>query len=575
MVFTRSWLSTGIFLVALGALAVAQLPASYPWHGIRLALALLLALASTADMIVTAWRRPGERAAGGEVITSAAFVIAFLAVAAAEHLAVDGEGIAPGASELLLVTRAAILRIPSLSRARRLSGFVTDIVSHPAQTVAVSFLSAILVGAWLLMLPFTASDGSGLPLVDALFTATSAVCVTGLIVVDTATVYTIWGHLTILALIQIGGLGIMVLALFTVTIRRQAVSVESKLLLSYMISEKRMSELSKALRRIVLITFGVEAAGAVLLFLFFGPVSRDLVHRGLLAVFHAVSAFCNAGFALFTTSLEDFHGHLGINLVVIFLIIAGGLSFGVLTNVYEHVRDRIGRGVRARARRIAPLSVNTRAVLLGTVILLAAAFFLFYALEHAGSLAGYQTGEQYLAAFFQSVTLRTAGFNTVPINTLGTATYVMMMVFMFIGGAAGSTAGGIKVNNVAVIAAFASTLRRGRNQTLLFGHAVSDRQTATAFTVLLFGLGSVILGTFLMGLTEQAGLTQILFEAVSAFGTVGLSTGITGDLTWMGRIIITVLMFIGRVGPLTLLAASTVRGRKLRVEYPSADVLVG
>lgn len=561
--------------LALLGLCIAQIPSGGFWASARLALDALLAIAVMAEVVLALLRMRDGRRNDAEFLTSLSLQLGFLVLAAVAHLDVGVDGIAPGAAELLLVIRAVLLLIPSLSRAKRLSGFVKDIVSHPAQTVALSFLLAILVGTWLLMLPFTAADGTGLSLVDALFTATSAVCVTGLIVVDTATVYTLWGQLTIMALIQIGGLGIMVLALFTFTLRRQAVSVESKVLLSYMISEKRMTELSRALRRIVLITVGIEAAGAAMLFAFFGPVSEGVGHRALLAVFHAISAFCNAGFALFTTSLEQFHHHLGVNLVVVILIVAGGISFGVLTNTFEHVRDVVRRRLASRETRVEPLSVNTQAVLLGSGVLLLAAFFLFYALEHARSLAAYPTGQQYLAALFQSVTLRTAGFNTVPTGQLATGTYIMMMVFMFIGGASGSTAGGIKVNNAAVIVAYVGTTRRGRNQTLLFGHAVSDRQSATAFTVLLFGLISIVGGTFLLSLTESAGLTQIAFEAVSAFGTVGLSTGITGDLSWMGRVVITILMFIGRVGPLTLLAASTGRGKTLKVEYPSANVAIG
>ncbi len=481
----------------------------------------------------------------------------------------------PEPAVLLVVIRAVLLLLPSLARTSRLSGFVSDIVTHPAQTVALSFLLAILAGTWLLMLPFTAVSGRGLSLIDALFTATSAICVTGLIVVDTATVFTVWGQIVIMLLIQVGGVGIMVLALFTLTLRRQAVSVESKLLLSYMISEKRITELSGALKRIVLITFGIEAVGAVLLFFFFQPVAHNTGHQVLLAVFHAVSAFCNAGFALFTTSLEQFHGHAGINTVVITLIIAGGISFGVLTNLFQFVRDTLRNIVSGRRSRVTRLTVNSKTVLLATVVLLTSGLFLFYALEFDKALSPYGTGQQYLAALFQSVTLRTAGFNTVPIDQLTTGTYIMMMVFMFVGGASGSTAGGIKVNNAAVILSYVNATRRGRGQTLLFGHAVGVRQTATAFTVLLFGIVSVVVGTFLMSLTEQAEPIRIVFEAVSAFGTVGLSTGITGDLTWQGRIIITVLMFIGRVGPLTLLAATATPAKRMNLAYPSADVAVG
>ncbi len=568
-------LSSAVLLVAVAGLLIAQIPPGGLVRVVRSLLDALLVAGVIAQIALGIFHIRKGRQRYDEFLFSLAFQLGFLVLTAVAYLAPEVEGIAPGAAQLLIVSQGVLLLIPSLSRSRRLSGFVTDIVSHPAQTVALSFFLVVLVGTWLLMLPFTAADGSGLSLVDALFTSTSAVCVTGLIVVDTATVYTIWGQLTIMALIQTGGLGIMVLALFTFTVRRQAVSVESKVLLSYMISENRMTELSGALRRIVLITLGVEAAGAALLFAFLGPVSESFGHRALLAAFHAVSAFCNAGFALFTTSLEQFHDHVGINLVVIALIIAGGISFGVLTNVFQHLRDVFFRRLSSAQTRVTPLSVNTRAVLLGTVVLLGAGFFLFYALEHARSLASYRTGYQYLAAFFQSVTLRTAGFNTVAIDQLATGTYIMMMVFMFVGGASGSTAGGIKVNNAAVIAAYVGKTRRGGSQTLIFGHAVSDRQTATAFTVLLFGLISVVGATFLLTLTESANLTQIVFESVSAFATVGLSTGITGDLSWIGRLIITILMFIGRVGPLTLLAASTGPSKTLKVEYPSADMAIG
>ncbi len=480
-----------------------------------------------------------------------------------------------GGYQSVLIIRNAFLLLKVFTRLRRLSEFVTAIVTHPAQTVALSFLLVIVVGTLLLMMPFTTLNGEGLPMVDALFTATSAVCVTGLIVVDTATVYTVPGQIVIMLLIQIGGLGIMVLSLFALVMVRQSVTVESHLLLSYMLNQSRITDLAASLKRIVLITFAVEAVGALLLFMFFEPVANGLSHRVLLAVFHAVSAFCNAGFALFSTSLEQFHANAGINVVIAALIIAGGLSFGVLTNLFQVLRTNAAVRWQRRQVRVIGLSVNSRAVLIVSGVLLAGAFFGFYALEHGRSMANYSLGSQYLIAFFQAVTLRTAGFNTIPMGELATATYLLMIVMMFIGGASGSTAGGLKVNNVAVIAAFLESTRRKRNQTLLFNHSVSDHQITTAFSVLLFGLLSVLGGTFLLSITETATLTDYLFETVSAFATVGLSTGLTPQLSVVGRLVVTVLMFIGRVGPLTLLAASSGPRDSRRIRYPSAGIAVG
>jgi trk system potassium uptake protein len=370
----------------------------------------------------------------------------------------------------------------------------------------------------------------------------------------------------------------MVLSLFAVVLMRQSVSVESHLLLSYMLSESRITDLAGSLKRIVLITFGVEAVGATLLFVFFsslGGVADMPLQRLLMAVFHAVSAFCNAGFALFTTSLEQFHDHLGINLVISALIIAGGLSFAVLTNLYQWFRFDVIKRRQGRDTRYVPLTVNTRAVMAVTATLLLGGFLGFYALEMSNALAGYRTATQYLIAFFQSVTLRTAGFNTIPLGDLTTATYILMMALMFIGGAAGSTAGGLKVNNVAVILAFLDGRRHNRTETVLFGHTVSDRQTATAFSVLLFGILSVLGGTFLLALTETATLVEYLFETVSAFATVGLSTGLTPNLSVPGRLVVTILMFIGRVGPLTLLAASSGPPDRTQIRYPAAAISTG
>ncbi|POR05203.1 hypothetical protein AU468_02325 [Alkalispirochaeta sphaeroplastigenens] len=482
---------------------------------------------------------------------------------------------ATGSYQIILIIRNLLLLSRFLERLRKLSVAVRDIVLHPARTVAVSFLIIISLGALLLMMPQATLDGRGLPLVDAVFTATSAVCVTGLIVVDTATVYTIWGQIIIMLLIQAGGLGIMILTLFALVVMKHSVSAEKKVLLSYILNDSPMTELAVVVKRIVLITLGVELAGATALFFLFAPVAENLSHQILLALFHAVSAFCNAGFALFSTSLEQFQGSPGINFVIAVLIITGGISFAVLTNLAQMVRSRISIYLFQRQERMVVLTTNSRAVLLVTALVLSGSFLGFYLLEHGRSMASFGVGLQYLTAFFQAVTLRTAGFNTFSLEGLTTATYLLMITVMFIGGATGSTAGGLKVNNVAVIAAFLESRRKNRQETVLFGHALTPWQISTAFSVLLFGLVSVIVGAFLLALTETGTLTDYLFEAVSAFATVGLSTGLTPRLPSFGKLVLIVLMFIGRVGPLTLLAASFRRKGEITISYPTAGIAVG
>lgn len=470
-----------------------------------------------------------------------------------------------------IVVRNLFLTLKVFSRIRSLSSFVRGLMNHPAQTVVLSFALVILVGTLLLMMPVATLDGEGLSPTEALFTATSAVCVTGLVVVDTATVFTFWGWIVILLLIQIGGLGIMALSYFTIFVMRRSITHEDTTVLSYMLDEGNVGEIRAALTRIVGFTFGFEGVGALLLGLGFWSDGMAPLRSLFYGLFHAVSAFCNAGFALFTRSLEQFAGNSLINSVVVVLIIAGGISFVVLTDLWRLF-------LRRRGKLEAPtfsLGAGTRAILAVTGIALGASFFLFYFMEHGAAMAELSFGEQLLATLFQAVTLRTAGFNTLPTDQFRTATYLAMMAFMFIGGASGSTAGGIKVNSVAVIWSYLRSVRRGTQDALLFLRRVSRTQVATAFSVLLFGVASIFTATFVLSISESFSLLEIAFESVSAFATVGLSTGITGGLSLTGRLVIVLLMFIGRVGPLTLLSASSGQEERLRVRYPPADISVG
>ncbi len=451
--------------------------------------------------------------------------------------------------------------------------FIRRFSLYPAQTIIASFVLVILAGAVLLALPPAVAAGRGLRPVDALFTATSAVCVTGLTVLDTSADFSVPGQAVILALIQVGGLGIMLLSFFAGFTLNRPLSMEGKLLISYMLNERDMTHLRDSVRRIILITFAVELAGAALLFACFRPQLGWSLKAAFFSLFHAVSAFCNAGFSLFPDGLAGYVSRWPLNIVICLLIISGGLSFPVLINLAQAAGDRLPARLRKRRRRA--LSLNSRIVLGGTAVLLAAGTILFYALEHGHTLRAYGLGTQYLAAFFQSVTLRTAGFNTVPISRLRDGTYLFMILFMFIGAAAGSTAGGVKINSVALVLGYLRSTLRNRDTVTLYRFSVSPQQVQRAFLIVVSGAAAVAAGCLVLTLTETADFIRILFEAVSAFGTVGLSTGITPSLSDPGKVVIILLMFMGRVGPLTLLAAAGRRKRAAQIEYPQGEIVTG
>jgi trk system potassium uptake protein TrkH len=474
----------------------------------------------------------------------------------------------------LLILRNSFLLLKVFSRVRRLAAFVRGLTAQPARTVLLSFVLVILTGTLLLMIGLTTPDGRGLPLVDALFTSTSAVCVTGLIVVDTATAFTLWGKLILLALIQIGGLGIMVLSFFVAFVTRRALSVEDRFLLSYMTNERDLSNLGRSVLGIVTTTLIIEAAGAVLLFAGFRARLGGGPATVFTAIFHAVSAFCNAGFSLFSDSLQRFRSNPFVNAVICLLIIGGGLSFAVIFDLRDRLRERLRPRTGPLGRR-RPLGVNTRTVLVGTALLLVVGTLLVYASEHDGALRSMDVGTQYLASFFQSVTARTAGFNTIPFGGLRTSTYLILMCLMFVGAASGSTAGGVKINAVGVIFAYVRSMLRDRDDAMLFGHAVPRALVLRAFLILLFALVAVIVGILVLSVTERAPFVHLGFEAVSAFATVGLSAGVTPGLSVGGKLVLIVLMFVGRVGPLTVLAAAVRGARKIEIGYPTADIIVG
>jgi len=448
-----------------------------------------------------------------------------------------------------------------------LTTFLNSIFSKPAQTVVLSFVLVIVVGTLLLMLPIMTKGGT-ISFINAFFTVTSAVCVTGLAVVDTATYFTTLGQASILLLIQIGGLGIMLLSYFLVFAFRRSVSLKDRDVLSFMLNKSDLKGISNSVKKIIFLTFGIEFIGAVLLLPIFIKSGLSLYQSVFYSIFHSVSAFCNAGFALYSDSFESFNGSIGLNIVISALIISGGISFTVLTEVSSGIKALL-------KKRKFKFSINSRVVINVTLFLILGSMFVIYKLEHINQLVELPLYKQYLAAFFQSVTLRTAGFNTISFGVMGPGTLMFMIGIMFIGGASGSTAGGIKVNTLGVVWAYIQSFRRGADDTIIYKHVVSRDSILQAFTVIIFGVLSIVSISIVLMITETASPIALLFESVSAFATVGLSTGITSSLTIIGKLSIIILMFFGRIGPLTLLTASSRKARVSRISYPEAKILVG
>ena len=436
----------------------------------------------------------------------------------------------------------------------------------------IFFALAIACGAVLLHSRYSAP--AGISWIDALFTAASATCVTGLVVVDTGGFFTRFGQSVILALIQAGGLGIMTFTSLAFYLRRSRVSLVDHAAVGQSLLHDPSFHLGRFLKRIFAWTFIIEAAGAALIFAFgggaFSPYS---------AVFHAVSAFCNAGFSLNADSLVSHAADLRLNLVFIALIVLGGLGFSVLVELEEIAR------AAATGRPRPRLSWYSATVLSTSVFLVIAGWAAIFTAESFSPAAGaVPLGHRLLTALFQSVTCRTAGFNSVDIGGMTNVSLIVMMLLMFIGGAPGSCAGGVKVTTFRAMAAFIAAKIKGREQATIGRFAVETETLNRAIVLMVFAFILVMGATMLLNITEGGDIPHgqarglfldTMFEVVSAFGTVGLSTGLTAKLSAAGRVLITALMFIGRLGPLFLLSALQELHREQFYRWPEERLLIG
>ena len=445
----------------------------------------------------------------------------------------------------------------------------------PPQLFVGSFLLLILLGTLGLKTLPGLYTGAPLSWLDALFTATSAVCVTGLIVVDTATYFTVWGQAFILLLIQLGGLGIITFTTVLIVALGRRLSLRQQALAASAVEAAPHVDYRQLARDVVRFTFLIEAAGALLLYLGFLP---ELGWRGAFwpAVFHAISAFCNAGFSTFSDSLVGFRTNPVVLPVIMVLIVVGGLGFLTLEELYLWRRS-------IRERRRFRLSLHSRLVLTTTALLLGVGWVFFVFFEWKATLAALPLPAKLLNGLFMSVTARTAGFNTIDYGAATEQTSFLTILLMFVGGSPGSTAGGIKTTTIALLVLLAISRLRGQEIPSCWSRSVPHEVVQRAVGLFVVAVAVLMLGSFVLtateiehGVTAPGGFLKYLFEAYSAFGTVGLSMGVTPSLSTAGRWIIILLMFIGRVGPLTFAAALTIRRHRTRqFRYAYEDVVVG
>jgi trk system potassium uptake protein TrkH len=447
--------------------------------------------------------------------------------------------------------------------------------AHPATLVLLSFLVAITVGMLVTKLPVSTKTGH-ISWVDALFTATSAVCVTGLVVVDTGSYFTVFGQCVILALIQIGGLGVMTISVGLFRWIGRSVSFRQRMVMQDLFAHTPREDIFNLLKTIVLFTFGAEFVGAVLLTIHWSqefPFSRAVYT----AVFHSISAFCNAGFSLFSDSMVRYSDNLLLNTTVCALIVVGGIGFPVLYDLQSWFVRRKGKRVR--------ISIQTKTVLVTTVVLIASGALMFAFLERESLAEARSFPVRMLAPVFQSITCRTAGFNTVDIASLKDATLAMLIFLMFFGASPGSCGGGVKTTTLALLTAFTVSRVRRKRRVNMFKKSIPVETVTRSISLILVSMGIIGVVLFLILVGDSASGHQVVgqqrtflayfFETVSAFGTVGLSMGVTQELDTWGKGLIILMMIIGRVGILTFAYIIVGAGTTNGVEYSEENLMVG
>lgn len=437
--------------------------------------------------------------------------------------------------------------------------------ASPPRTLTIGFALIIAVGTVLLRLPAAARPGVHLNWLDALFTAASATCVTGLVVTDTGTSFSTFGHWVILALVQVGGLGFMTVSTMFAFFARRKLSLKERLILRESLNQDSLEGIVKLVRRVILYALTIEAIGSLLYTLRF-MLDMSFGRALYYGIFHGVSIFNNAGFDLFGgyRSLSDYVSDPFVNLLSIVLIILGGVGFVVLADLLEYPRRR-------------KLSLHSKVVLTttGALFIAGAVIILIFEYTNENTLGPLGFGDKAIAALLHSISPRSAGISTLDVSSMRQATQFLLVWLMFIGASPGSTGGGIKTTTFAVLIVAVLTVIRGRQDVVMFRNRLERDKVYRAIMVTLYSFAIVIAATMALSVTEKHMFLPVLFEVTSAFATAGLSTGMTPDLTAVGKLILIAMMFIGRLGPLTLFyAAGSKAGRSL-YRHPEGKIIIG
>ncbi|MEV5027663.1 TrkH family potassium uptake protein [Paenibacillus sp. LPE1-1-1.1] len=435
----------------------------------------------------------------------------------------------------------------------------------PPRILVSGFALIIVLGALLLSMPFASASGERLPFLDALFTATSATCVTGLVVVDTGTYFSVAGQVILMCLFQLGGLGFMTMATLVALVLRKKISLRERLLLQEAMNQSSMEGIVRLIRRVIGYSLAIELIGFILFsfrFAFDMPIGKALFFGS----FHAVSLFNNAGFDIFGgyRSLTLYVEDPIVNITAMLLIITGGLGFVVMSDLMEF-------------RKNQKLSLHSKVVLSMTGTLIAVGTIVIFVFEFSNTktLGSLDWSGKIWSSFFQSVTPRTAGANTLDYTALRQATVFFTIILMFIGASPGSTGGGIKTTTFTTLVGAVIAMIRGREDIVFFRYRLGKDRIFKALTITLISLGLVIIVTMVLSMTEDQAFLKLLFEATSAFGTVGLSVGVTPELSNVGKIVIAFTMFAGRLGPLTLAYALGPRTEKELYRHPEGKITIG
>lgn len=433
---------------------------------------------------------------------------------------------------------------------------------NPPLVLSLGFAILICIGGVLLSLPIFTKSGLATDPINAFFVAASASCVTGLTPVNTLDHWNTYGHVLLIILIQIGGLGVMSLASIIPLILGKKIGMKSRQILKEQLNVESLDGMIVLFKYVLIFTFGTELLGAIILSFRFVPLYGP--GEGIwYAIFHSISAFCNAGFDILGDSIYPLRDDVLVNLTLTFLVIVGGLGFVVTSELF-------------RRRSFKKISTHSKLVLLMSAILLAFGSLVFFFLESRGGvLAEESLKGSVLESFFQSVVARTAGFYSVDLSKIKDSTALMLMGLMFVGGSPGSTAGGIKTTTLGVLILSTVAVIRGEREPVVFGRHIGAEVIKKALAIFLVSFGLILSVSFILTITENSGLVDILYETVSALATVGATRGLTPELTSIGKVLITICMYLGRLGPMTMAFAFGMKDKKNLIRYPESFISIG